>query len=267
VLRSVFAKTLHDHRRSIVWWLVGLIGLAALYVLVYPTVRDRPELNRLLEDYPELLRALIGGGAAIDLTSPAGYLSTEVFSLMAPLVLLVFAIGLGAAAIAGEEERRTLDLLLAAPLSRTRLVLEKTAAIALLLVVLGVGLWVALLALAPVVDMDVAASRLGAAVTSTLLLGLHFGTLALLVGCATGRRGLSIGVAAGVAILAYAVNALGLLVDFLEPYRKFSPWFHYIGGDPLRSGLAWDHVMVLLGASAGMVVLAVLAFSRRDVRL
>ena len=39
---------------------------------------------------------------------------------MLPLLLLVYAIGAGSRAIAGEEESGTLDLLLAHPLSRRR---------------------------------------------------------------------------------------------------------------------------------------------------
>ena len=40
---------------------------------------------------------------------------------MAPLILLIFAVGAGADAVAGEEERGALDLLLAHPLRRRRL--------------------------------------------------------------------------------------------------------------------------------------------------
>ena len=40
---------------------------------------------------------------------------------MVPLLLLIAAIGAGAGAIAGEEERGTLDLLLSLPVSRRRL--------------------------------------------------------------------------------------------------------------------------------------------------
>ena len=45
-------------------------------------------------------------GASGDFTSPAGYLDTELFDFFAPLLLLLFAIGAGARAIAGEEERQ-----------------------------------------------------------------------------------------------------------------------------------------------------------------
>ena len=265
MLRNVFAKTVRDQERSLLWWAIGLAGLVALYAFVYPTVRDKPELNKLIEDYPDVIKALIGGGASIDFTSPAGYLSTELFSFIVPLVLLIFAIGLGANAIAGEEDRKTIDLLLANPISRERLVAEKFGALVLLVAGLGLGLWLALVVFTSAVGMEIGSLRLAEAVASAVLLALHFGVFSLLVGCLTGRRALSLVLAAGAAILAYVVNALALLVDFLEPYRKFSPFYHYVGNEPLRHGLGPDHVAVLLGATAGMALLSVLAFRRRDV--
>ena len=64
---------------------------------------------------PETLRNLFGG----DFTTPAGYLRSETFSALGPILFLVFAIGAGARAIAGEEEGRTLDLLLSTPIRRS----------------------------------------------------------------------------------------------------------------------------------------------------
>ena len=128
--RNVFLKTLLDAERALVWWSLGLIGMSTLMIAVYPTVRDNPDLNEMVKDYPEALKAFIAFGGDLDYVSGAGYLGSELFAFMVPLLLLIAAIGAGARAIAGEEERGTLDLLLANPLSRRRLVLEKLAAVA-----------------------------------------------------------------------------------------------------------------------------------------
>ena len=60
MLRSVAAKTLLDSRRGFLWWSLGLIGLSALMVSVFPAVRDNPGLNRLAQDYPQALKGVIG---------------------------------------------------------------------------------------------------------------------------------------------------------------------------------------------------------------
>ena len=122
---------------------------------------------------------------------------------MVPLLLLVAAIGTGAGAIAGEEERGTLELLLANPISRTRAVLEKSAALVVEIIALGLVLWVALWIGKLSVGMDISAGNLAAATLAAVLLAVAYGALAVLIGAATGRRALAIGVtaAAGVAAL------------------------------------------------------------------
>jgi ABC-2 type transport system permease protein len=208
VLRNVFLKTMRDTRRALVWWSLGLAGMTALMIAVYPTVRDNPALNKLVQEYPEVLQAFIAFGGELDYTSGPGYLGSELFSFMVPLLLLVAAVGAGARAVAGEEEAGTLDLMLANPISRQRFVLEKLAALAVEIVLLSLVLWLSLLVGVELVDMKVSAVHLAAATASSALLAVAFGAIAVLVGAASGRRSLAIGIPAAGAVAAYLVSSL-----------------------------------------------------------
>jgi ABC-2 type transport system permease protein len=264
MLRNTFLKTLRDMRRAFGWWSLGLVGMAALMISVYPTVRDNPDLNEMVRDYPDALKAFIAFGGELDYVSGAGYLGSELFSFMVPLLLIVAAIGAGARAIAGEEERGTLDLLLANPISRRRLVGDKLAALLTEITLLALVLWLSLLVGVEAVGMDVSAAHLAAATASAALLAFAFGAIALLVGAGSGRRGVAIGVAAAGAVAAYLVNSLAVLVEGLEPVRKASPFYHYAASDPLRHGLAVGHMSFLGGVAATAVVLTLFLFERRD---
>jgi ABC-2 type transport system permease protein len=264
MLRSVFLKTLLDARRALVWWSLGLVGLAGLMIAVYPTVRDNPDLNKMVQDYPEALKAFIAFGGDVDYVSGAGYLGSELFAFMVPLLLLIAAIGAGARAIAGEEERGTLDLLLVNPLSRRRLVIEKLAALGVEVFALAVVLFAALLVGVEAVAMDVSIAHLAAATASAALLALLYGAIALFIGAASGRRGVAIGIAAAGAVAAYLVNSLSPLVDVLDAVKVASPFYHYAASDPLREGLALDHVAFLVVLAGAATVLAVVGFERRD---
>jgi ABC-2 type transport system permease protein len=264
MLHSVFSKTLLDVRRALVWWSLGLIGLAAMMIAVYPTVRDNPDLNKLVEDYPEALKAFIAFGGDVDYVSGAGYLGSELFAFMVPLLLLIAAIGAGARAIAGEEERGTLDLLLANPLSRRRLVIEKLAALAVEVLALALVLFAALLIGVEAVAMEVSVAHLAAATTSAALLALAYGAIALFIGAVSGRRAVAIGIAAAGAVAAYLVNSLSALVDLFDAVKVASPFYHYVASDPLRHGLAITHVAFLLVLAAAATMLAVVGFERRD---
>ena len=265
MLSSVFLKTVRDMRRGLLWWSLGLAGLVAMLAAVYPTVRDNPDLTKLVEQYPEALKSLLSFGGGVDYTSGAGYLGSELFSFMIPLLFLVAAIGTGARAIAGEEEKGTLDLLLANPVSRRRVVLEKLGALALELLALGLVLWIGLVIGSHATSMKVSAAHLGAGAAAAVLLGIAFGTISLLIGAASGKRGLALGLSAALAVIAYVVNSLAPLVSSLEPLQKLTPVYHYTASDPLRNGLEASHVAVLAGIALVAAVLAVAAFDRRDI--
>ena len=264
MLRNVFAKTLRDLRRGFLWWSVGLAGMAALMVSVYPAVHGNAALNKLVQDYPEALKGFFGFGGELDYTTAPGYLGIELFSFMVPLLLLVAAIAAGSSAIAGEEDRGTLELLLSLPVSRPRVVLEKFSALAVESSGLGLVLWLSLWAGARAVGMHIAASKLAAATAGAVALAVAYGAIALLVGCATGRRALAIGLTAAAAVAAYLVNSLAPLVTSLESAQKLSPFYHYAAGNPLRTGLAPVHFLVLVAIAAVAAAAAALAVRRRD---
>ncbi len=265
MLGSVFSKSLRDLRRGFVAWSLGLVGYVALIVSVFPTIRDNPDLNKLVESYPEALKAFIAFGGQFDFTSAAGYLGSELFSFMIPALFLVASIGNGAGAIAGEEERGTLDLLLSFPLSRTRVAVEKLCAMAAEVAGLGVVLWLALWIGARIFGMHVSAAHLGAAVAVLVVLAVAYGAIAFMLAAGTGRKSLAVGGTVALAVGAYLVNSLAALVDALEPVQKISPFYHYVAGDPLHDGLDPWHALFLVAVGAVAAVVGVTLFARRDV--
>jgi ABC-2 type transport system permease protein len=263
-LHSITGKSLLEQRRALIGWSLGIAAMVLLTVSVYPSIRDSPGYRETIEELPESVRAFIGG-AGLDPTSPAGYLSQRLFAAVAPALLIIYAVAAGARSVAGEEEAGTLDLLLSQPVTRARAVLEKAAALLAGTVLLGAVRWVVLLATAAGVGMHLGAGTLAAEVLMTVLLALVFGALALGVGAATGRRGIAIGVGGGVAVAAYLVDSLATLVSALEPLRAVSPFHLAYGDTPLLNGMPWLSALLLVAVSAAVVQAGLLAFDRRDV--
>lgn len=262
MLRNVFLKTLRDQRRAFLWWGIGLIAVTVWTIGLYPPIRDSAsEYTRITEQWPPAVRAMLGG---FDMTSPVGYLQGYIFSYIAPLLFLIVTIRFGGNVIAGEERRGTLDLLLSNPLPRWRIVAEKFAALVVYLSALAFVLWLGVAIGVRVVAVDISLWRLAEATVSSVLLGLVFGALALALGCASGNRGLSMGVAGAVAVATYLLNTLGSMVEGLKSYCKLSPFYYYISAEPLRNGLDLGHAVVLIGLMAVLLTVALFVFERRD---
>ena len=264
MLNSVFLKTLRDRRRGFLYWALGLIALVAVHAAVYPTMRGNPDFKKLSDSYPEAVKSFFGFGGQFDITSGAGFLGIEAFSMLVPLILIFCTVGAGAGAIAGEEERGTLDLLLSLPLSRSRCLLEKLAALVVETLALGLVLWLTLVIAVPLAKMHVGVGELLAASLLATALALGFGLIALAVGAASGKRGLAIGVSAALAVATYIVNSLASLVGWLEYLQWASPFFYYARSDPLRHGLEGSDLLVLIAIALVAACLAPIAFARRD---
>ena len=120
---AAFGLELRLRARSVALAGIGLMAVAAITGALFPSFGET--LGKV--ELPEGVGELLGGG---DFSTIAGWLDTEIASVYGPLVVAGSAIAAAAATLAGEEERRILALVLAHPVSRTRLLLAKAAAIA-----------------------------------------------------------------------------------------------------------------------------------------
>jgi beta-exotoxin I transport system permease protein len=152
------------------------------------------------------------------------------------------------------------------PLRRARVVSDKAIAITAELIVLALALWLALVVVAAIVDMGIGAGPLAAATAGNLGLGLLYGGLALCLSGATGRRGLSLGLAIGLASAGFLYTSIAPYVPALEGHTAFSPFDWGYGDNALHEGAHWGHLALLAGGGIALTALAGLLFDRRDVR-
>ena len=259
-LSTTFGRALHEQRRALVGWAAGLGTTVILELSLFPTVRAT-DLSKLVASYPEAVKQLFSVG---DFSSGPGYVRAELFSLVVPMLLVVLGVLWGSDAIAGEEERHTIDLLLTHPISRRRALVEKAAAVAAGIFVVSTVVLAALVVGDVAFHVRVGAARLASGVVATALLAVLYALVALALGAATGRRGAARGVSAALAVAAYLVSSLAPLVSWLRPWRTASPWYHALGVDPIAHGLSPSHVAVLV-VLAGLVLAAgAIGFDRRD---
>lgn len=257
---SIAVKTSTESRTMMVIGASVLLYVALIVGPMYNALSDA--LITLSTAIPDALKAMIGSA---DMATPEGFLTAEIFSVTLPATLIVVGTMLGGRALAGEEEDRTMDLLLANPVTRSRVVVEKAAAIALVLLALGlanaIGTWLGSL----IGGLGVSTVNIFTVSLLGTLLGLFFGYLSLAISAATGRRRAAAYGTAGVAFVTYfAASFLPVSASFAA-WAKVSPFYYYMDGDPLANGVQWGHALVLVVLSAVTLASAVPLFRRRDV--
>lgn len=260
---TLLGSELRLRRRAMIGWSIALVLLSLMMLAFYPAVRDQPGLDEMMLAIPEEMRPMLG---ALDMTSPAGYLSSQLYLYFLPALLFVFAIGRGAAAIAGEEEDRTLDLLLSQPISRTALYAQKLLALLAQIALLVTASALPLMVFGNGVGLTVPLVQLLAVNVQLFVVVTALSLFALAVGAATGRRGVGIAVASGYAFIGYLVDGLGQTVTWLEHFRPLTTWRWYEADAILRNGFILGGTFVLLLATVCITMLGVWGFGRRSLR-
>lgn len=251
---------LQAQRRSLVLWGLAVAAVAAIYVSFYPVMGDGAEMQALIDNMPEGLVTALGYD---QIGTAGGYLSSTVYGLLAPILLLVFAIGTGARLVAGNEEDGSLELELTAPVARRQVFGERLVSLWADVVLLAGVVTLVVLVLVPALDMEVGAEQILAGSAGLFLLVLGFGTLALAVGAATGRRTVALGTAAGLAVVSFMLDAIGPAVD-MGWMTAISPFSWYLGGSPLVEGFDVSGLLKLAVIPVATAAVGWWRFERRD---
>ena len=159
-----------------------------------------------------------------------------------------------------------MGLLLANPISRSRVVLEKAAAMLAYAVILGLLAFLSTVAGSLLAGLSMSLANIAAISFLLTLLGLVFGTAALALSAATGRGGAATYGATGLVLTFFVINSFLPLDENLADFARVSPFYYYLTSDPLMTGMDWGHAAVLAGSSLALLALAVVLFDRRDLR-
>jgi ABC-2 type transport system permease protein len=212
-----------------------------------------------MEAYPKGLMEAFGIN---DLADPANYMQSQVFGFV-PLALAFFTIMVLSGAIAGAEERGTIDILLGNPLPRWQLVIGNFLAAAVSL--LGICAIVGLLTwgTAVLIDVELSFRQVAEAVLNLWPISLLAGALALLCSARFHRRGLAIAIPAFLLFGMYLLDTIGRASEDLEDLRPISVFYYY--GSAIENGIDWADFGSITLVALVLVLLAVLVFRRRDI--
>jgi ABC-2 type transport system permease protein len=260
-LRGVLIEVrwqLRRRRRVLAGWALALAAVAGVYIPFYPALGGE-ELQLLVSSLPPELVSALGYDR---IGTPAGYLTSTIFGLLAPVLMLVFAVGLGAHSVAGLEEDGLLELAAAAPVSRRALLAGRAIAMHTQLASLTLVVLVMTWGLSMAVGLEVTFVGIVAASVGLQLLACAFGTITLAAGAASGRRAVALTVGSGLAVIAFVADALSGLVGDGELLATISPFAWYLGGDPVAEGFAGN-----LAGLAGLAVLTFVAWATAQVGL
>lgn len=258
----IWTKTASEYQGLL--FVVAAVMFFVMGVLIGPIYNTiDTALVDLADAFPEELMAIFGGG---DMSTPEGFFQIETFGMMAPIAVSAVTVIIGARALAGEEANRTIGLLLANPVSRTTVLLQKTFTMVLYGFAVGLATFAGVAAGSLLGGLGISLANIAATCLLLTLLGLVFGGLALALSAGTGRVPVATYGTVGVAVVMFLANGFLPLNDSTAGYARWSPFYYYLSSDPLNNGMHWGHGVALTALAVALIALAVWLFQRRDLR-
>lgn len=260
---QLFYQTWRGHWKSFVSWAAVLIAMNSIELSVYPTMsKSGDSMKTFLDSFPEGFKKMF---RMEDYFSGSGFLNTELFSLIIPMVMIGVGLAWGAGATADDEERGTADLLFALPITRSKILWSRLIALISALALLAIINFINLLIGSRFVDMKLNASKLAAGSLGCFLIGMLFASFGALLGSATGRRGATLGIGAGFAILFYVFYTITAIVNKFNFIKPINPFQWLIDSNQLIDGfdLITDLKFFILSALAAIAASWII--NRRDI--
>lgn len=258
---ALFIDLLKSRRTLLFAICFALLFTSIGYLALYPSFEG--QLQGLAEDLPDAYKAFIGDA---DLNSPEGYIRSQVYSLVAPLLIAGLTITAGAS-LARAERDQTLAVLATTPLSRWHLAgawwlyIAATGMIGGLMSVIGVTIG------SPLAGADISFRAIILATLPMLTFGILIGTVALLTSALTGAPGTATGVGWVTVLVSFLANSLSELIDGLGWLSNINPWSWHGAGAAITGDFDGAALAYLVLSTAVVAVFALARFARRDLHL
>ncbi|HUS84931.1 MAG TPA: ABC transporter permease subunit [Anaerolineales bacterium] len=261
---TVLRYTLRRSRGAIIGWGIGLAVLSILMGSLFDMMATSGDLIvAYMESMPELAEMFNFGS----MSTPIGWLDVEYFSFV-PLIIGLFVAGVGASLLARDEERGTLDLILAHPVSRTILFWGRFLATTLVIIILLLICWASLLlSMIWSENFTIPAFELLLPFVSLFGILMLFMTLALLFSMLLPARSMASMLTAMLVVASFFITFLSGAVDQLERAADFSPLTYLETTTAIEDGLNLTWFGVFLAIDLVIALISWQLFQRRDVRV
>lgn len=262
MFKNVLVKTLYEKRWMMIAWGISMIALAALTMALYPSF-SQLGADEFVNSVPESLRSLIGSVESFK--SIPGYVAQQIYGPQIPIMTIILAVVLYIGIGVGEEDRGTLQTLMAQPITRSQIYLQKFYAGAIILSIVSVTVAIGVLGGVIGLGEEISLLRLLQATIMLCLLNIAYGVVAYAIGTGTGKKGLAIGVSSAYAFLSFFISSLAPSVKALQPFEKLSIFYWYNTPQPVVVGMDWSNVLIIVVFIVVFALVGLFGFLRRDI--
>jgi ABC-2 type transport system permease protein len=258
----LFRQTVAWNRARLVLLTLACFGWGTLLPVIYTGFSDA--IRELVNSgmIPENLMSFGSG----NFFSLPGALTLGLQHPMAIAFVAVFAVGSPVAAVAGERERGTLEVLLSRPISRRRHYTVVAAAVLLMIAISMAALLIGQVVGSVLVDVsdELDLAQLPLVFANGVLLWAAFASFSFAASVSFDRAGPAMGLSLAYLLVNYFFEILGSLWDAAAWTQPYSLFHHFDPGEILQGNAEPPDFAILAIATLLPAIWALTMYPRRD---
>lgn len=263
-MKAVIVWELRRRGMFILWWTIGIASLIAVTVVAYKAIgHDAKQLNATFNSLSSSAGGFFGGS---DFFSPIGYLSSQIYYILLPILVIIMTVVLAVGLINRNEDDATVEYTLARGISRTQLLFAK--AVVWLIVTATVCALTYIVTVATIQFAAIKINQIDLLITHLLSFAFaaSFGMIAFaLMAASQFTRKAASSIAIVLAFGGYVIASLAGLVHWLQTPAKFMPYHYYDTVGLLSGHIEHGLVVYLFGTAIVATCVAAFGYTRRDI--
>jgi ABC-2 type transport system permease protein len=265
---NIFLRTIKERKWTVLIYCIGVLLFLWMYIALFPTFKGQmANLEQYMKAFPESFMKAFGFEIQYFGTLE-GYLASEQFSFIWPIMLIALMVSMGSSFLAGEIEKGTIAILLSQPISRIKIFLSKYLTGFFYLIIFTTVSIISIFPLARAYDITYNTERFCKLGLVSFLFGLAIFSLSMLFSALFSEKSKPTFIVVGILLVMYFINIVSGLKENLDKLKYFSFFYYFKPPEVLNHNVIdkWTW-WVFLGTFVISTILALIWFKKKDIAI
>lgn len=265
---NIIWQTLKEKKWSLLIYCLAVILFLWMYIALFPSFKDQMvNLEQYMKSFPESFMKAFGFEIQYFGTLE-GYLASEQFSLIWPIMLIALMVACGSSYLAGEIERGTIGILLSQPIPRIKIFFGKYLSGIIYLIIFTSISILSIFPLARLYDISYNTDRFLKLGLVSFIFGLALFSLSIFFSAIFSEKNKPTFILVGILVLMYFINIISGLKESLDKIKYFSFFYYYKPPEILNHNTIdnWTY-WVFIGTFLISTIAALIWFKKRDISI
>lgn len=261
---NLFKRELKAHRKSLIFWCVGVVILIAFGMEKYGGFSGTGQsINELMSEMPKSLQAIMGTNS-FDLSTAIGYYGLLYLYLV--VMATIHASMLGANIIAKEERDKTTEFLLVKPMSRHKIITSKLIATSVNIIIFNVVTFLTSIVMVQrYSNGEEVLGEITSLMVGMLILQLIFMSVGTAIAALKTHSKTAASVSTGILLVTFILSIVIDMNERIGSLKYFTPFKYYDAKNILAgNGFEIQYIVISIVLTTGLTVVTYFVYKRRD---